>query len=656
MNLMIIESPGKIKKLGAILGNGWKIAASVGHIRDLPKNEMGVAAPDFKPAYELTKKGGEVVAKLKKMVKEADAVFLATDPDREGESISWHLQQCLKLKNPKRVVFNEITENAVKKAMSQPGTIDQNRVEAQEARRVLDRLVGYSVSPELSQQTGLTLSAGRVQSPAVRLVVERERQIKAFKVTNHFGAQLFFKDVQTGDEWSAEWLTKPNFVTEDSPYFMERLFALSVAGQKAVVVQSFKETEARRSPPPPYTTSTLQQAASVTLGLDPKTTMSLAQQLYEQGHITYHRTDNPNVSVDSLGDIAAVATKLGLDLAEQPRKFKAPAGAQEGHPAITPTHWEVESAGETDLQVKLYNLIRLRAIACQLADARYAVRTIRLVSAEPVSKHLVEFEGKGRTLVYSGWLKLVDGDQTEEKGEQEPTNPIPVCQPDETLDVERGQLLEKKTKAPGRFTQATLIKKLESEGIGRPATYAAIMDNIMTREYVKTEKKHLVPTTTGELVVDSLVGKFQFIDLNFTRIVEEDFDRIAQGEASYKAVVSKVYDQLKKELPALGGPSHLCPKCDRPLRRINGPKGFFWGCSGYKDGCKTTLPDNDGKPGQPKTPEVSSFVCPACGKPLVHRVKEGTGGYDFWGCSGYKDGCKKSFKNVNNAPDLGAAK
>ena len=234
MKLMIIESPGKIAKLSTILGDGWKIAASVGHVRDLPQKEMGVEAPDFKPTYELTERGSDVVARLKGLAKNADTVYLATDPDREGESISWHLQQCLKLSNPLRVTFNEITANAVKAALVQPRTIDVKRVAAQEARRVLDRLVGYMVSPELSRQSGERLSAGRVQSPAVRLVVERERQIRAFKVTNHFGAMLFFAGAKTEAEWSAEWLTKPDFVTDDNPYFMDRAFAAAVAQVGAV--------------------------------------------------------------------------------------------------------------------------------------------------------------------------------------------------------------------------------------------------------------------------------------------------------------------------------------------------------------------------------------------------------------------------------------
>ena len=675
MKLMIIESPGKVKKLKDILGPDWEIAASAGHVRDLPKNEMGVSAPEFRPQYEYSAPSPvpgepgrfypgseERVKRIAALVERAEVVYLATDPDREGESISWHLQQCLRLKNPLRVTFNEITPIAVRKALAAPRAIDIPRVAAQEARRVLDRLVGYLVSPELSLRTAVRLSAGRVQSPAVRLVVERERQIAAFRVTNHFGAKLSFADAKTGNTWFAEWLTKPNFVTDENPYFMDRSFAASVAnGVGSVVVKSFVQRETKRSPPPPFTTATLLRAASVALGFDPKKTMETAQRLFEGGHITYHRTDNPNVSDEALGDIYGVAVTLGLDMADAPRTFKAPEGAQAGHPAITPTHWDVDSAGDTSEQQALYKLIRLRAIACQLADARYAVRTVNLSAAHPINGKAVEFEGTGRTLVYSGWLKLLAGDQTEEEeGEDaESSNPIPECAPGAAIDVLRGSLLERKTKAPGRYTLASLVGKLESEGIGRPATYAAIMDNIVSRAYVEAKKKFLLPTLKGELVVDSLIGKFEFVNLGFTRDIEEDLDRIAAGEATYKGVISKVHDHLVRELadykssvPA----KYPCPDCGKPLHSINGKNGAFWACSGYPD-CSVNMPDDKGAPGKRKVVEVSGFACPKCAKPLIHRQKVAKkGGYDFFGCSGFKDGCKASFENKGGKPNFEKAK
>ncbi len=653
MKLMIIESPGKIPKLKSILGDGWHIAASVGHVRDLPKQAMGVEPPDFKPCYEVTERGTAVVAKLKALAKQADAVYLATDPDREGESISWHLQQCLRLDNPLRVTFSEITPAAVKQALVTPRSVDVRVVAAQEARRVLDRLVGYLVSPELSRQTGQRLSAGRVQSPAVRLVVERERQIEGFKPTYHFGALLFFASAK--NEFSAEWLVKPDFASEDSPYFLDRAFAAAVAEVKAAMVTRFDEREAKRGPPAPFTTSTLQQAGSVTLNLEPKATMEAAQKLYEQGHITYHRTDNPNVSEDSLADIYAVAVGMGLDMAERPRTFKAPEGAQEGHPAITPTHWDVAEAGETAEQRALYAMIRLRAIASQLADARYAVRTVRLESVEPVLGKPVAFEARGRSLVYSGWLKLLEGDQTEENHglPDEPPNAVPLLEPGQRLLATRGRLLEKRTQPPSRYTQASLIKKLEAEGIGRPATYAAIMDTLISREYIKTEKRNLVPTETGYLVVDSLATRFQFIELGYTRDIERDLDRIAQGEAGYKTIIQGVHENLQREIGALHiscVPKNPCPQCGKPLQRKKGKNGYFWGCTGYPD-CTATLPDENGEPGQAKTlTEVSEYLCKQCGKPLMHKFKAGKGGYDFWGCADYKNGCTETYPNKHGKP------
>lgn len=662
MNLMIIESKGKIEKLTAILGDGWQVAASLGHVRDLPVREIGVSEPNFRPDYVITEKGEQILGRLDALVKKADLVYLATDPDREGESISWHLQQCLKPESYQRVTFGEVTETAVKKAMLAPRSIDVKRVAAQEARRVLDRLVGYMVSPALRNLTGQNLSAGRVQSPAVRLVVDRERAISAFRQTLHYGATLHFNG-ESG-AWSANWLTMPDFITEDDPYFMDKNFAQEVAAITKVVVKSYKESEATRTPPAPFITSTLQQAASIALGLDPKATMDTAQALYDKGHITYHRTDNPNISDESIGDIANVAESLGLDIADKLRKFKVKADAQAGHPAITPTHWDIAEVGDTPEQRALYKLIRIRAIACQLADARFAVRTTILEAAEPVQGRDVAFQAKGRTLIYQGWLKLMAGDQTEDEDEsentKEPVNPVPAVTAGQSLAPTNGRLVEITTKAPSRYTQASLVKKLDAEGIGRPATYAAIMDNIVSRDYVTTVKKFLVPTATGELIVDSLVGKFEFLNMGFTRELEADLDRIEKGEAGYKAVIQRAYDHLKQELVTFQAsappPKNPCPECGKALRRIEGKSGFFWGCTGYPD-CSVSLPDDGGKPGKKKTQEKSTFTCRLCNGLLVHRVKEGKGAFNFWGCSNYKEtGCKGSYPNKDGEPSYAAAK
>lgn len=438
MKLMIVESPGKIKKLSAILGDDWKVVASFGHVRDLPLNEIGIEQGSFSPNYVLTERGAEVVKKLKSEARAADEIFLATDPDREGEAISWHLEQCLGLKNSNRITFNEIKESTVKKTISDVRKIDYKLVQAQEARRVLDRFVGYLVSPVLSAGLNGKFSAGRVQSPAVRLVVDREREIRKFKVTSHFSVRLGFREAEA---WSAEWQLKPDFVNDEQPYFMDGDCAKLVSSTRKVRVVSFAEAEKKRNPPAPFTTSTMQQAASVVLKMSPKDTMAVAQKLYEAGHISYHRTDNPNISPDDMPYIFEVAKANNWDAVEQQRMFKAPEGAQAGHPAITPTHWEVDTAGNTIEERALYTLIRLRALGSQLAEARYSERVVTLQAVgitlqDQYRDRLVTFEARGRTLIYAGWLKAtqeqVDLDNDEE---QEPNNPVPKLEEGQEIEV-----------------------------------------------------------------------------------------------------------------------------------------------------------------------------------------------------------------------------
>lgn len=678
-NLMIIESPGKIKKLKEILaairpGERWQIAASVGHVRDLPARGNDPAhittgvRKDFTPVYELTERGAEVCDKIGRAVSQASTIFLATDNDREGESISWHLKEALKLKNPVRVMFNEITEAAVEKALQSPGRIDMKRVASQEARRVGDRLVGYLVSTELRRQTGENLSAGRVQSVAVYLVVLRERQIRAFKVTNHYGARLVFADAKNNVNWQADWLTKAGFVTDESPYFMDRDIATQVASLRQLKVIAYEESTASRNPPAPFTTSTMQQAASNALRWNPGKTMQIAQQLYEQGAISYHRSDNPNVSDESMPEILATLAQLGLDAVEKRRKFKAKDGAQEGHPGITPTHWDAETAGETADQQQLYQLIRSRALASQMLPARYAVRTAHLVGSEPIAGKQVQFGATGRTLTYPGWLKLLSGDATEDKQDDEDgegSNPIPKLEVGQQLIAKSGELLEKKTKAPPRYTEASLVKALESEGIGRPATYAAILGNITARGYIGPDGRFLKPLVAGELVIARLENKFAFLDVAFTRDLETALDLIAEGQTNYRSVVESLYSTLEKELSQQSEiptfrkeePVYPCPDCGKNLRRIpksaNGP---FWGCTGHP-ACNTTLPDANGVPGKKKTIELSGHQCVKCQRPLIHRTKKGKNGFDFWGCSGFKEGCTATYPNLKgNKPDFAKVK
>lgn len=653
--LVIVESPGKLKKIRAILGAGFKVEASVGHVRDLPQNDMGVAAPDFKPHYEKTTRGKDVLKKLKSAVEASDAVLLATDPDREGEAIAWHLADALKLKKPQRITFQAIEEKPVKAAMAAPRPIDMQLVHAQEARRVLDRLVGYTVSPVLSAQAGQKLSAGRVQSPAVRLVVERERAIKAFKPTQHYGVLLHFT-AESGAHWTAAWDTKPH-LADGQEYFTDATFAERV-GASAVKVASFEDSQSKAAPPAPFTTSMLQQAAQVALKFKPKTTMDLAQKLYEQGAITYHRTDAPNMSDDGYQQLASFASAEGLKLGAKKRTWKSKDGAQEAHEAIRPTHFEQREAGETEQEKALYRLIWSRAVACQMPEAIYAVRTAVLDALEPVDDQPVRFVGRGKTLIEPGWKALyddaVDSDAAEADDTDNADNPVPELAIGDTPAVDRAELKTKTTKAPARYKEGTLVKELERLGIGRPSTYAAILGNIAQRNYIAEDAKgFLSALPAGETIVDALVGKCQFVELDYTRELEDQLDAIAQGKSTYLPVVSAAHQQLAGELggfvPAVDENAHPCPECGKAMRQRTGKSGAFWGCSGYPD-CKVTLPDVDGAPGERKAPVQASsqHACKACGKPLAHRQGTGAkGAYDFWGCTGFPK-CKTTYKSDSN--------
>jgi len=608
-NLLIVESPNKTKKIRAILGPGWNVQACFGHVRDLPQREMGLAPPDFKPHYEIIERAVPHVRKLKEMAKSARQVYLATDPDREGEAIAWHLSVALRLKNPERVCFNEITEKAVQAAMQAPRKIDLDRVAAQEARRALDRLVGYMVSPELCRRLDGKLSAGRVQSPALRLVVEREREIERFKPLKHFGVTLFF-DGPAGDWW-AHWLPKP-LLPEGEEHWTDEAFARRVAEVREVVVVGFRDHERRFEPPAPFTTSTLQQAASAKLNMNPKKTMDVAQALFEQGLITYMRTDSPNLSDEAVAEIRAYCEAQQMPLAPQPRVWQAKASAQEAHEAIRPTHVNQRSAGGDASERSLYQLIWERAVASQMAAAVYDVRQAVMESVQPVDDKTLRFGAKGERLKFAGWLSLTGGDAADEGEYEGRDNPVPPLKSGDLLTAKDAKLSEKKTEPPRRHTQAGLVRALERQGIGRPSTYAAIMEGLVRRGYVEIKGKMMHPTAIGKAVVDALKPAFSFLAYDFTARMEDRLDEIALGRLKYLDVVTETHAVLEREIGALPGPArrafgpkaevdeaapkHDCPQCGKPLRRIKGRNGWFWGCSGFKEGCKLTLDDRAGEP------------------------------------------------------------
>lgn len=637
MKLMIIESPGKLKKLRPMMKKlrpteDWEVVASGGHIRDLPANGQddsmittGVRK-NYSLIYEILDKSARNVRTIKDAVKKADEIYLATDPDREGESISWHIKEAASINEYQRITFNEITQKRVDEALANPRLIDMNRVAAQECRRAMDRIVGYLVTKELRRLMGKPTTAGRVQSPAVYLVVLREREIQSFVVVAHFGTRLHFLTPDGSSTWSADWLPVPDFATKEEPYVLDISLAQSVASSKAVIVESCEDRKAERSPPAPFISSTLQQAASNSLKWDPDKTMQVAQRLFEQGVITYHRTDNPNIPDEAMADIYAVAATLRMKAVTERRVFNAAEGAQEGHPAITPTNWSEADSGETDEERALYKLIRIRALASQMEAAIYDVRTAKLLATGPEGKPL-RFIASGRTVSYSGWLKLLEADDTEEPDEPDANkanNPVPPLAPRQVLPVHQGECLSKKTQPPVRYTKASLIKEMERRGIGRPSTFASILKNITSKGLIAEKNRKLVPEALGEETIARLEGVFTFLELDFTRELERDLDRIAQGKDTYRAVIAKLHGRLEHE---------LARQRDQPGVPMQSP--------GHSESQTAS----------------QTFKCGKCGEGLIRRTKPGKGGWDFWGCSGYRaSGCKVSYPSLNDQPDLSRPK
>ncbi len=558
---MIVESPNKIRKIKGILGAGWDVAASVGHIRDLPVKTLGITMPGYQPQYELSGRGADVVKTLRARAAKAEAIYLATDPDREGEAIAWHVSEALKLRKPHRVSFGAITPEVILRAIEQPRTVDLNLVHAQEARRVLDRLVGYQVSPVLSRQAAHSgLSAGRVQSPAVRLVVDREREIQAFVEVKHFGAELSFD----GNSWRAQWETAPFLKkqsvktpgVEDAKYILDEALAKRAAACRDCTVLASANRIARQGPPPPFTTSTLLQAASIQLRWKPDVTSQVAQRLFEAGLITYHRTDSQNFSAEALKEVRAYAKERELPLPASARTWRARDNAQEAHEAIRPTHFAAEQAGDDPAQGQLYRLIWQRAVASQLAEAEWSVNTTRMEARNAAENdgETFTFKAEGRILVVAGWKALTakdDADEEDEAKDGESCGKVPVLAVGSAVRAEAGKVLHKKTQPPPRYTQASLIKKLEGIGIGRPSTYSAILKNVQARGYLEDDKKFLRPTALGFAVVDALVSRFSFMEYEFTRSLEQQLDDIAEGKAAYLGVVSAADERLQRELAAL---------------------------------------------------------------------------------------------------------
>ncbi len=586
MKLVIVESPAKAKTIEKYLGKDYVVRASIGHVRDLPKSNKDAIdiKAGFKPRYVESPDKLKVIAELKRLAEKADEVILATDPDREGEAIAWHLAQILNLKNPKRVSYNEITKKAIKEAFENPTSIDMKKVRAQEARRVLDRLVGYDLSGLIWQKVRYGLSAGRVQSPALRILMEREREIRAFKPEKYWSIFANFQKLfDKTAKFQAKCAKEPKEKQE-----LERILKLAKSGDW--FIKEMKQSEAKRSPAAPFTTSTLQQAASTRLGYSPSQTMRLAQRLYEAGLITYMRTDSPTLSKQAQAQtLGFVEKEFGKDYA-QARNFKSKSkNAQEAHEAIRPSDILRKVAGANEAERKLYELIWRRTVASQMADAKIKrVKVLLNIKNENKDSSMPDFVATGAQTVFDGWLKI-DPDAKAEDIE------LPNLQKGEPLELLDISSEEKETQPPKRYTEAGLIKELEKRGIGRPSTYASIMRTLSERGYVTKEGKTLIPTDTGDVVSSFLEKHFaKYISDTFTAEMEDELDEIALGKREYESTLKEFYDEFSKDveskkdiekLTTLGdAPEKFkCPKCDGPMQYKLARSGKFLSCAKYPE-------------------------------------------------------------------------
>jgi DNA topoisomerase-1 len=561
-NLVIVESPAKARTITKFLDSNYTVMASMGHVRDLPKSTLGFDPENnFKPKYQISKDKTKVISELKKQINKDTVIYLAADEDREGEAIAWHLIPALKIeKNPiKRIVFHEITKNAILEALENPRDVDQNLVDAQQARRILDRAVGYKLSPLLWKKVRYGLSAGRVQSVAVRIIVEREREIKAFKPEEFWKVKLDF----TNPSFKAELAKIDGKVTKVKNEQEAKKIKTSCENNQYILT-NIEEKESKRNPAAPFTTSTLQQEASRKAGFGVKQTMVVAQQLYEGGinipnHtgglITYMRTDSVNLSKTATSMAKDLITKeYGENYSlEKPRVYKSKAkGAQEAHEAIRPVNLHLKPSDVQpyldNSQYRLYSLIWKRTIATQMAQAVVANTTYKITAGQNKE---YEFQAKGTKIVFAGFMKAyTEGSDDPEAVLDNTEKFLPTIKKDTILELKKLELEQNFTKPPARYTEASLVKKMESEGIGRPSTYAPTISTIQARDYViKNEDKKLAPAPIGEVVNDFLVEHFpDIVSLGFTAKVEEEFDDIAEGKIAWEHVMEEFYGDFVKAI------------------------------------------------------------------------------------------------------------
>ena len=640
-NLVIVESPSKAKTIGKYLGPEYVVKASMGHLRDLPKSTMGVDIEnDFVPEYIPMENKADVIADLRKAARKADAVYLATDPDREGEAISWHLKELLELPEDKtyRVTFNEITQKVVQQSIAAPRTIDYNLVDAQQARRVLDRIVGYQLSPLLWKKVRRGLSAGRVQSVATRLVVDRENEIRAFQPKEYWSLDVKLDRVGKSGSFVAHYhgdTRKRELANEEQVDAVIR----DITG-KEFTVTSVKRAEKKRSAAPPFTTSTLQQEASRKLNMTPKRTMAIAQQLYEGvdiagegtlGLITYMRTDSLRLSDEAMAAAASyIKSRYGKEYYYGKfHVFKTKSGAQDAHEAIRPTHVELDpdrvASSLTREQYRLYKLIWSRFLASQMANAVLDTVSIDTECAGHV------FRSTHQSMKFSGFVAVYEegrDDDAEAVG-----SPLPDLQEGEKATASGIEKEQHFTQPPARYTEATLVKAMEEKGVGRPSTYATIVSTIQDREYVNKTDKRLAPTALGEVVTGLMLERFNdIIDVEFTANMESRLDDVEAGKREWKAVLADFYkdfhSQMEAAEAALEGTrlkvpdevtDEICEECGRNMVVKIGRFGKFLACPGFPE-CKNTKPIVEKMPGR----------CPKCGSTILKRKSKR--GYAYYGC------------------------
>jgi DNA topoisomerase-1 len=687
-SLVIVESPAKAKTINKYLGSDFEVKSSMGHVRDLPSKNFGVDIENnFEPTYEITSGRQRTVNTLKAAAKKCQDLYLATDLDREGEAIAWHLAQILGIpeKRTYRVIFNAITKTAIKQAFAQPGKIDIDKVMAQQTRRILDRIVGYEISPLLWKKVARGLSAGRVQSVAVKIIVEKEREIRNFKPKEYWLIPTVFttdldkdysrqwsdfigKETQNGKGPTAaaqnKWLLEHNAFKAELTKIGDEKFRASNKEQAMQVFEALKQTEFKLAdlqtkqsisqPPAPFITSTLQQAAANRLGFAAKKTMFVAQQLYEGidlgsmgslGLITYMRTDSTHLSSEAVTEVRNYILKhIGHDyLPSQTKIYASKKNAQQAHEAIRPTDVDLTPVDIkpflTDEQFKLYELIWRRFVACQMSPAKWDVTNLNITADTSIGRCL--YRTTGRVLVFDGYTKIWPITSTEQQ--------LPQMQVGQKLAVVDIKAEQHFTKPPARYTEASLVKALESQGIGRPSTYAPIISTIQERRYVEQKDKKFLATDLGEIVTDKLNEYFpKIMDISFTRYMEEQLDKIEDQHLDWLGVLKEFYGPFKKNLEtatkqmkhakAESVPSEYnCPKCGKQLLYKFGKNGRFLSCSAYPD-CKFACPcDKDGKMIEEKQ---SEHKCPVCGKPMVY--KNGRFG-QFLGCTDYPN-CKTTLK------------